>query len=518
MVLRILPALNDAPSVTEALAFLEESLGSAAPPPGGVAPPGGEDASDDLPLLLESITAGIEGGDPSVASACFQSLLRIARAFPSSHGQLAPLMAALVRACEAATRTQGTEEGPRPSGFISNHVRQAEEILAGWTGIPIRPPDRNAGKTATARRSFDAAPWKAWLEDGARVAAREEEILAGRGQGESEPGPVDLVYYEFDLLLDGDGTQGKSEGPAFEVLDARRLEIASSRPITYEDRWGNRIRLKVDEEGVRQAPGRPARFRLNSRPSLFVGLPVLSSVQGRVLTASWHETSDAFFGSFAIQRPGVPAYRTLSYLAYRDASPPPPSEVRDARELWQWFLEHQLLSLPDDAPAQHVNAVLGVVRALRIRECGPLLHRLFERGPTPELARHLQEIGDPSGVEYLRREIESGREDSKLRAALILCELGFDDGARILIDGAPARRQIVRRMHYQVISSLEAYLKSPKVLPDVREEILDFLFGVDDPSSSRAFVASSGKWASTSGFASAGMDARRSGARPSGRP
>jgi hypothetical protein len=388
-------------------------------------------------------------------------------------------------------------------------VRQAEEILSGWAGIPIRPPDRNAGKAAPGRRSFDAAPWKAWLEDGERVAAREDEILGGRGRGESEPGTVDLIYYEFDLLLEAEGLQGRSEGPAFEVLDARRLEITSSRPITYEDRWGNRIRLKIDEDGVHQALDRPARFRLNSRPSLFVGLPVLSSVQGRVLSASWHETSDAFFGSFAIQRPGVPAYRTLSYLAYRDASPPLPSEVRDARGLWQWFLDHHLLSLPDDAPAQQVNAVLGVVRALRVRECRPLLRKLFERGPTPELARHLQEVGDPSGVEYLRREIESGREDSKLRAALILCELGFDDGARVLIDGAPTRRQIVRRMHYQVINSLEAYLKSPKALPDVREEILDFLFGVlDDPSlQPRAFVLIQREVGLDFGFTSArGMD------------
>jgi hypothetical protein len=238
-----------------------------------------------------------------------------------------------------------------------------------------------------------------------------------------------------------------------------------------------------------------------------VGIPVLASVQGRVLGASWHETSDALFGSVPIQRPDLPAYRTLTYLAHREDAPPP--EARDTQGIWRWFLERHILSLPDDAPPQTVSAAVNMARTLKLKECAPLLAKLFERGPTPELARHLHEVGDPRGVEYLRKEIESGREDAKVRAAIILCELGLDDGARVLIDGAPARRQILRRSHYQVVNALDAYLKNPGALRDVREDVLDFLFGsLDDPFfQPRAFVIIHREVGMDFGFASArGMD------------
>jgi hypothetical protein len=515
MVLRVLPALGDAASVSEALTFLEESvmLGGAQPVDAAAADPSDSPASPDISLVLGTIAASIESGDSGIAAAAFQSLLRLARTLPESRGQLRPLVLALIRACESTARDPGTEDSPRPPSFASNLVRQAEERLAALTGVRPGPVDRGAGGPVTKRR-FDGTEWKTWVEDAALVEAREEEILSG-GPADTGSTPADLVYYEFDLLVDGDA-HGEGEGPAFEVLDARRLEVRTGTAVAYEDRWGNRMRLKIDQDGAQQGPDRPARFRLNARPTLFVGLPVLAGVQGRILGASWHETSDTFFGSVPIQRPGLPAYRTLSYLAHPDGAPPPPAGVRDAEDptmlaqgLWSWFLEKHLLNVPDDAPPHTVNAVVGIIRTLRIKECAPFLRRLFERAPTPDLARHLHEVGDTSGIEYLRRELEAGREDARVRAALILCELGFDDGARALIDGAATRRQLVRRMNYQVTNALDAYLKNPGTLGEVREEVLDFLFAMlDDPVfQMRAFVLIERQLGMDFGFTSArGMD------------
>jgi hypothetical protein len=206
---------------------------------------------------------------------------------------------------------------------------------------------------------------------------------------------------------------------------------------------------------------------------LFAGLPALQPIQGRDLSASWHDSSDLTTSSTPIVGADAPAFRSLVLLlpAAEDLDPPPPGSPED---LWAWFLERRLLTLPPEASPQRVQAVLGVVRVLEPRQAAPLVRSLFDKQPSLELAKLLHELGDEAGVPFLRAEFSKGA-DPRVRAAMALLELGIPEGFTGL-QGPDTQRPILRRMHFQVVNAIEAYLKHPRATPEGREKALGFFF------------------------------------------
>jgi len=485
MLLGILPHLNGAASFSEAAVILEDALMREAAR--------GESDADLLGEFLAVLTGNIAEGDPGVINVSFQSLLRLSRVFPGGRGQLAPLAGALMGACEAAYREpgaapRGTQRSVSPAAHL---LRQAEEILAGWTGIPAPP-----GQPGT--RKPDTSAWRSWLDDASRVEAREAELLAARSSS-AEEAASRFVYYEFDLAT-GDPKKGQ---PRARVLDARRLEVRLSQPILYRDRWGNEVQIRIDPEPRNDA--NPTRFRVSSRPMLFAGLPALTSVQGRDLSATWHDSSDLTTSSTTpIPGADAPGFRSLVLLLPAGEDPEAPAGA-PPDELWPWFLEHRLLVLPENATPQKVQAVINVVRQLEPRQAAPLVRRLFDKTPTLDFARLLYELGDEAGVPVLLAELAKGGE-SRVGGSILLLELGHAAGLDGL-QGADAPRQANRKM--SVANALDVYLRHPRATPEGKEKALGLLFDRldDDAYQQKAFQVIQRETGLDFGYASArGID------------
>jgi hypothetical protein len=247
---------------------------------------------------------------------------------------------------------------------------------------------------------------------------------------------------------------------------------------------------------------------------LFSGLPALVPVQGRDLSASWHDTSD--LGTSSIQIPGAeaPGFRSLVLLLPADEDVGAPAGAAP-EELWSWFLEHRLLALPEDASNQRVQAVINVVRALEPRQAAPLIRHLFDKSPTADLARLLCELGDEAGVPFLLAELAKP-DDARVRASITLLELGRAEGFAAL-QGTDVPRQVLRRMHLQVGTALETYLRHPHATPEGKERVLRFFFDwLDDAAyQPRAFAVIQRETGHDFGYANArGIDdqARRAAA------
>ena len=465
MLIGILPHLNSAASFSEAAVILEDAIvrGTAR---------GGTDA-ELLPEFLAILGGNIAEGDAGIINVSFQSLLRLSRAFPVAPGQLAPLAGALIGACEAASRDPGAPaRGTQRSLSPATHLlRQAEEILAGWTGIQASPGQAGPRKP-------DTSGWKAWLEDAARVGARETELLAARSAN-AEAAASRYAYYEFDVAI-GDPKKGH---PRARVLDARRLELRLTQPLLYRDRWGNELQIRIEAEQPR-ANGNPIRFRVSSRPMLFAGLPALVSIQGRDLSASWHDSSDLVTSSTLIPGADAPGFRSLVLILPADEDAGAPAGA-SPDELWSWFLENRLLALPEKATQQQVNAVISVVRMLEPRQAAPLVRRVFDRAPDIYHARLLYELGDEAGLPILLAEIEKAG-DPRVQGSITLLELGHAAGLDGL-QGAAAPRQPNRKM--AVGNALDAYMRHPRATPEGKEKALRFLFDWlhDDAYQQKAF-------------------------------
>ncbi len=491
-ILELLPTLRDSSQISEAVGFLETAISDA---PGKL--PGaqsGQIGNDELDRMLRGLLAQAESDVSGLFPSTVTALLRVTRALTIAPGQLTRVVQALVDAGEWGLRIQ-TEEAdattPVPSQ-VGLYLRQLEDQLAKWTAL-------DGAKRKAAGGTFNAQPWREWLGQGELAANREREILAKGGQlgvfpvRPTNKEPADaaeqdraVVYYEFDLLLDSTSgvaaaaPEGKSPGqPSFRVLGGRRVELTSSKSISLEDRWGNRstIRVEPDSTGAKtQAP----RFRVNSRLYLFAGVPSLTAVQTKTLSAAWMETSDQFFGSRTLPGGGAGNYRTLYCVDFLDSETAAPPIDAGTAELWAWFLDHRLLKVRPDASRDQWTSVLGILRTLRLKESAPLLKEILaSQGAVDvslvDIAHQLLELGDPAGSEFLKKALESPNQNERLLAALALCETGSAAAATALLGVIEKNAALARAQGYQVVTNLGVFLERSEPSDPTRQKVIGFL-------------------------------------------
>jgi hypothetical protein len=492
--LAVIPGLSHASLLADAMALLEEAFQGLQSPL----------ENEELTTLTQAFVQKIEAGDAGLAAISLQCMVRFSRIFSPRPGQLRLFVESLVKAIESTT---GAGSPDQPIQGTQAYLKQAEEELIRWTGVqrmgagpavrepptkakPATPSGNAALEPVLSIQRVDLSPFKEWLEDPERGRDRERELVeiqSTRAKAlaplppstEAPPEGTRLVFYEFDLLLQ----DTRPDGNVFEVLDGRRLEAQPSSPSSYVDRWGNRLQLRLEPDGT-QGEGRPKRWRMNGRSFVFAGIPLLGAVQGRDLSSTWYETSDVFLGSRPILKKSTRSYRSLTLLLDGEETPPP--GIVETKALWTWFLERHLLNYAGDAGSQEGRAVIGVLRTLKIKECASLLRRLFSATPTLELARHLYEVGDESGLDYLHEELKSANPQSKLRAALLLVEMGRPEGIEPLLATAEANPAALRTFAYQVLNAVDSYLRNPKTQDPgrqnswgrggARERAMDFLF------------------------------------------
>lgn len=496
-ILAVLPALKSAGAFSEVSSLLEECLQAGAA--GGGQP--GEVGDQDLDLLLETLVAQAESSEAQGGSSAAQALLRVSRVLSPRPGQLQRIVAALVLAAarldgkpsaggDGEEEEAGSEEreARRLAGQMTLYLRQLDGEAARWTGAaPVSRPQGGASGQA-----FRSASWKEWLGDPERIAAREADILAegraareaARAGGDDSPGS--LIFYEFDLLISDPSTPKEAvskdgERAAFEVLDGRRLLLEPARPITYEDRWGNRVTLRIDQEPPAAGSKLP-RFRTNLKSYLSLGIPALTAVQGRELSGVWYESSDLFLGSRLIPRRSTSNYRSLAAL-YPAALERSAGEMgTDVKAHWSSFVEEHLLRLSESPEPQEINGVLSVLRTLRIKECAPLLLQVLKARPTIDVAQQLAQLGDETGLAFLRSEITSSVPQKRLAAALALCEIGLSEGVDAFAEAVERQPAAARGLHYRAASALGAFLDGAPAGDPARAKAIDFFVArLDEP-------------------------------------
>jgi hypothetical protein len=260
----------------------------------------------------------------------------------------------------------------------------------------------------------------------------------------------------------------------FEVLDGHRIEVQSRTPTSYVDRWGNPIFLRVDAQ--ESSGGSVPRFRVNGRPNLFLAIPTLTSPPGKELSVALYETADVFLGPRAVSLRGedAPTYKALLLIVARSEDHVPPGET-DPSLLWKSFIDQHVLNLPADAPALRLNSILGIVRSLRLKDCAPLFRRAFAANPSVDLARQLHELGDLTGIDYLRKELNAAEIEKRVLAAAALAELGFPEGVQSLLENVQQNVSASRRFSFQVLKALDVYIQAKDRADPTRKSTLDFV-------------------------------------------
>lgn len=494
LVLGLLESPGGISQPSDLLGALEIILQDPSSRPEGDTPAVPENSLDDARFrrLLDALLAPGTSGDTSALAVAAQALVRASRMLHLRAGQLSPLVGALVdlgTAIEASrTEAQNVVQAPGVAGGVPLHRRQIEEELLRWTGVSA--PAVKAESAAGA-----LLPWKEWLGRSAEVAAREAEILrlggtpaettatTAPGGGRPPPPPRDLVYYEFDLVLEQPPPRAGATKPAFRLLDGRRLELRGKNSASFTDRWGNVTSVRLEEDSSLARTGKGPRFRVNSRGYLFPGLPALSTLQSRNVGVAWYETSDLYFGSRPLGGGTSTAFRTLQLvdLLETEATGAPPAAA-SAEELWRLFVERRLLDLDRSAPRERWTSVLGVLRALRLREGIPLLRRALEEQPSVDLAQQLLELEDPAGEAALRKLLESNTPQERFAAALALTENGKREGVERLVELAEQTPPMARGQGYRLVGALDAYLQGAAPDPGARKKAIGYLVSkLDDP-------------------------------------
>lgn len=216
------------------------------------------------------------------------------------------------------------------------------------------------------------------------------------------------------------------------------------------------------------------RFRTNLKSYLSLGIPALTAVQGRELSGVWYESSDLFLGSRLIPRRSTSNYRSLAAL-YPAALERSPGEMgTDVKALWSSFVEEHLLRLSENPEPQEINGVLGVLRTLRIKECAPLLLQVLKARPTIDVAQQLAQLGDETGLAFLRSEVTSGIPQKRLVAALALCEIGLSEGVDAFAEAVERHPTAARGIHYRAASALGAFLDGAPAGDPARPKAIDF--------------------------------------------
>jgi hypothetical protein len=453
---RLLDSVSSGAFLSETLLWLEDSFAGAPLP---------ETCFDSL---VRCLRASVASDDSSLAAVARQATQRMSQILTISQGQLEPLVHLLIATWREAAAAPGG----------GSTLRQLQAELERRTGV--KAPASNAGLLG----STATEPWEAWLEDGERVAAREAAVIAEQSAAE-EAGDL-LAYYEFDILVEESPRRphpAASEIAAPEILDGRRLLVHRDRSFSYRDRWGNshRLRLELQPGAAREQPI----YRLNGFSSIPEGVPTLTSVRGKEIGVSTYESSPLFAGVRYLSSPAISRHRSLVLILplEADALFQPAAGGADAAQLsaevepaslWRSFVEHHLLRLPPDASQQQIQLLLQVHRSLRLKESAGLLKALLARAPSLEIARQLDELGDPAGREYLLKELE-GAPQAAILAARILAEIGRREGVDALLRLAAENPALFRRDAYQIIQACDRFLAGAPSDAGARTAVLDFL-------------------------------------------
>ena len=425
-----------------------------------------------LEEFLELLRAHVETDDETVRQGALQLLLSAARSLELRPDWLAPMVRALVDARTSldrpVTAPSGSPRRTTTARSMSTLRLGLDRELARWSGVRL--------SARGLRDDGVEARWKAWFEDAAGLASRQEELrdaLSTRREGERES-----YLYTFSLRLRAQSESAISpeEPPApepYAVLDGRSLRLVGLEPTRYQDAFGDWHQVQI-ASARSNAASRYVQVRIDGATyQIPQKQPLLRTWIGSAPSVMTYETSDVYFGSRYVSRPRQNNYRLL--LFHDDSPPPAELAAASPSRLLDWLIDNCLIPDPPAASPQHVQQVAAVLEALRPERARTYLLETFRREPSPGLAKALGELGESTAVDYLRALLESEEDIERREAALYLVELGERDGVPVLLEDA---RQRAASTIGRALGAFDRYLAERPERDELRRDILDLFFGL----------------------------------------
>jgi hypothetical protein len=197
---------------------------------------------------------------------------------------------------------------------------------------------------------------------------------------------------------------------------------------------------------------------------------------------SWYEVSDIEPRARSIQNSRRPSAQRMILVVDESAEPPldrttlpaPGADRVDA--IWQRFMAHHVLRLPENPSAYFRSSYVRVARMLRDPRTVPVLKGLLKSHGGVDIAGLLHELGDPSGLEFLKRQLESNVVSSKIQAARAITDTGDTAGIDALLDLEKSKPLDFARQSYSILSSFEKFVASRDPDDKTRIRVLDFVF------------------------------------------
>ena len=440
-----------------------------------------------LASLFSALERGIASGESGRSSIARRRAFDLSSNLIISAGQLKTVVKGLL-ATETASSTTARSKPTTTSTAYSLRVE-----LTRWSGVPL------AARRTRSNEEAGFATIRAWLTDDERILAREAEILAEQRKRRSKT--TRLIYYDFEIRTSptprsGDkkaptGADGAANDNEYEVLSALRAVVRPDVTAVVDDALGLSRDIRVSTPKPRSTTSRVARtskalrrYRVNGATLVTVGLfqtasnTAVQATQGE----SWYEVSDVEPRARSIRKSGKSKNQRLILVAAGSTEPaldpstlPRPGPARVAA-VWQRFLDHHLLKPPDSPSAYFRSSFVRVARMLRDPRSVPTLKQLLETHGGSDIAGLLHELGDPAGLEFLKRQLQSKIVTSKIQAARAITDLGDSSGVITLLELAKSNPAEFARQAYSVLQSFERFVTTQEPDDPVRIRVLDFVF------------------------------------------
>ena len=423
-----------------------------------------------LILVMKNLVRCGAKGEETLRYAALRGAKDLSSAILLSSGQLKLLLETMAELYEDKANAKAGASLSSTSNLVLPELRRL-------SGLPLK-------QSAGSGRRADLAKLRKWLQDETEVSKREKVHLEKQAQA----GGTKLTCYEFLLRIKAN----PESGTAFKLLDGHRHLIEANRPLSYQNRWGERREIRLNTSGGASRPSGtsqvPATYRLNSFNSISEGSPTfISSVR-----------SDSGIKWFEIARTGAraryisPADSTrdqrLILVIPQEEEPPAPENTDGLDEktdetvetLWKQFLQRHFLKAEENPTARFRSSFLKVQRQLRLPEGISVLKKWQEKNPAVDLAELLHQLGDPSGLEHLTKLMSSSTDTIRIQAGRALCAAGDEAGTDYLLGLAVTNKTAFASNSYNILASFEKYIEKRGVQDERSAKILTLVLGLID--------------------------------------
>ena len=423
-----------------------------------------------LSLVMKNLIRCGAKGEETLRYAALRGAKDLSSAILLSSGQLKPLLETMAELYEDKANAKAGASLSSTSNLVLPELRRL-------SGLPLK-------QSAGSGRRADLAKLRKWLQDEAEVSKREKIHLEKQAQA----GGVKLTCYDFLLRIKANPESEAS----FKLLDGHRHLIEANRPLSYQNRWGERREIRLNTPGGARRPAGtsqvPVTYRLNSFNSISEGSPTFISSVRSDSGIKWYEIARNEARARYISPADSTRDQRLILVIPQEEEPPAPGNTDGPGEktdetvetLWKQFLQRHFLKAEENPTARFRSSFLRVQRQLRLQEGIAVLKKWQEKNPAVDLAELLHQLGDPSGLEHLTKLMSSSTDTIRIQAGRALCAAGDAAGTDYLLGLAVTNKTAFASNSYNILASFEKYIEKRGIQDERSVKILTLVLELID--------------------------------------